>query len=542
VIRILEQRPILTIISVVGVLLLPYLGVLEVTIMEARNFISAREMITDNQWILTTMNGEPRYQKPPLPTWLTAMSGMLFGFKSIWGLRMPAVGMVMLLGSIMYTLSRKLNLNKSHSLINGLVLVTSVYVLLIIFEAPWDIFAHAFMLTGIYFIVQLLRADLFSWIVALGAIFFIGCSILSKGPVSFYVLLLSFFIAYGFAFKGGVFRRKWQLLLLVLCLALVLGFSWYAYARFADPETFNAITAKETGNWTSYNVRPFYYYWSFFVQSGLWTIPAFISLLYPYLKSRVSNLKVYRFTILWTLVAVVLLSVIPEKKSRYLMPVLIPLAMNIGFYLEYLVRRFKELKDPRETIPVYVQFSLVGLILSALPMVAIYVVVFELSVLYMDAILVILLSCICGLAILYHLFKKRMHQVFMYSIVGIVFGGLSLFAVKKSMPMANEQYQDFFAFSYLESYPVYAYEFTSPELVWASGQKLPRLNAEDPLPLENVYYLLLDIRSENELKEHFSRYAAVKVYDININQSALGTREYKKRKMATVFKMTLKPQ
>ena len=82
-IRILEQRPILTIISVVGVLLLPYLGVLEVTIMEARNFISAREMITDNQWILTTMNGEPRYQKPPFPTWLTAMSGMLFGFKSI---------------------------------------------------------------------------------------------------------------------------------------------------------------------------------------------------------------------------------------------------------------------------------------------------------------------------------------------------------------------------------------------------------------------------------------------------------------------------
>lgn len=50
------------------------LDVLDVTIMEARNFITAREMTLDGNWLLTTMNGEPRYQKPPLPTWLAAIS------------------------------------------------------------------------------------------------------------------------------------------------------------------------------------------------------------------------------------------------------------------------------------------------------------------------------------------------------------------------------------------------------------------------------------------------------------------------------------
>ena len=50
------------------------LDAIYINIMEARNFITAREMITDGNWIFTTLNAEPRYQKPPLPTWLTAFS------------------------------------------------------------------------------------------------------------------------------------------------------------------------------------------------------------------------------------------------------------------------------------------------------------------------------------------------------------------------------------------------------------------------------------------------------------------------------------
>ena len=46
----------------------PHLSLVEVNIMEARNFITAREMITDGNWLLTTMNGIARYEKPPLPT------------------------------------------------------------------------------------------------------------------------------------------------------------------------------------------------------------------------------------------------------------------------------------------------------------------------------------------------------------------------------------------------------------------------------------------------------------------------------------------
>ena len=66
-----------------------HLEVMPVTIMEARNFISAREMLTDGNWILTTMNDVSRYQKPPLPTWFSAISASIFGIKNEIAYRLP---------------------------------------------------------------------------------------------------------------------------------------------------------------------------------------------------------------------------------------------------------------------------------------------------------------------------------------------------------------------------------------------------------------------------------------------------------------------
>ena len=82
----IEKFPIIALFTIVSLMLFTHLDLLEVSIMEARNFISAREMISDGNWLLTTINGEPRYQKPPLPTMITAVFGILFGIKNIFAL------------------------------------------------------------------------------------------------------------------------------------------------------------------------------------------------------------------------------------------------------------------------------------------------------------------------------------------------------------------------------------------------------------------------------------------------------------------------
>lgn len=45
-------------------------GALTPDIMESRNIVTAREMVSDGNWLVPTMNGELRLEKPPLPTWV----------------------------------------------------------------------------------------------------------------------------------------------------------------------------------------------------------------------------------------------------------------------------------------------------------------------------------------------------------------------------------------------------------------------------------------------------------------------------------------
>ena len=256
----LEKNP-FKVIFISGILMFMFhMNLLPVTIMEARNFITAREMITDGNWLLTTMNDLPRYQKPPLPSWLTAVSGMIFGINNVAGLRIPTMLMAVVLCWVMFLFSFKLSGNKKYALICALILMTSFYIVAITNEAPWDIYNHAFMLAGIYFLFRFFKDSGILWKEILLAAVFSGLSFMSKGPISLYALFIPFLIAYGITFKYTGLKKKTFPLIIYIALACIIGLWWFIYVRWADPEAFLAITKKETGNWSSYNVRPFYYY------------------------------------------------------------------------------------------------------------------------------------------------------------------------------------------------------------------------------------------------------------------------------------------
>jgi hypothetical protein len=59
---------------------------------------------------------------------------------------------------------------------------------------------------------------------------------------------------------------------------LLTGGWWTFMVTYYDPAEFTRIAEVESDRWFNYNVRPFYYYWSFFTQSGIWTIPALMGL------------------------------------------------------------------------------------------------------------------------------------------------------------------------------------------------------------------------------------------------------------------------
>jgi len=397
-------------------------------------------------------------------------------------------------------------------------------VIAIIFEAPWDIYTHAFMLMGICGMVMLFRSERMYWKAVILVVFGVSASVLSKGPISFYALLLPFLISYGICYCKEISGKQWLRISGLLITGLALGFCWYIYVRYADPETFNRIAKEETGNWTNFNVRPFYYYWSFFTQSGLWTIPTFIALLYPYLKSRVTDIQGYQFTLLWTVLSVFLLSIIPEKKSRYLMPVLIPLALNTGYYINYLMRRFKELSDKRETIPVYFNFGLMGIIFGFAPIaILIYLITSGESLEWYSYVLV-LLPLISVVFLFKFLVRKDMLKVF-YSLV------LSLFTIIPFWMSIQKAFKNEpVLFEFNQSLPLYSYKLETPEIWYVVGRKALNFGPKQALkyPKENTF-LFMDygVSSDKRYKDYLKEYELEVLGTLDLNRSGLKRRNRK---------------
>jgi 4-amino-4-deoxy-L-arabinose transferase-like glycosyltransferase len=504
-----------------AILLISGLDKIDVNIMEARNFISAREMVQHKEYLLTTINNEPRYQKPPLPTWLTAAAGSAFGFDSLFGLRLPVVAITILLVLVFYRFSKLLGLEEVHSMNNGLILITSFYIFFSGRDNQWDMYAHSLMMAGIFFMVKLFLEDSRQLSNTLFAALFMGMSILSKGPVSFYALFLPFIISYGIIYSIP-FRRKGFYLVSFILLGWALGLSWYGYVRLKDPLTFKRIAEKETINWVNYEVKPFYYYWSFFLQSGLWAIASFTALIYPYLKKKVANLKAYRFAVLWTLLALFFLSLIPEKKIRYLVPVLIPLAFTTGFYIEYLFRNVNQNMNKREKTTVNFSFGLFAFIGLIYPVALIYLLKDQLMAHLPLFILSSVLMILCAWLIIKGLVHMNFSRVFYSMIVLFAIVVISIIPIYKTI-INNPYYSSIHKALAIEKQlgiKTYVFHSVSPEVVWDYGKTIPVIQKDSVnsnIPSEDRFGLMVGIEDTISFMKQFPMYQFERIYQINLH-------------------------
>lgn len=506
---------------VAGLLLLTNLDKIEVNIMEARNFISAREMVQNKEYLLTTLNNEPRYQKPPLPTWLTAIAGSLSGFESLSVLRLPVVAMTFLLVFIFYYFSKLIGLSAEHSFNNALILITSFYIFFAGRDNQWDMYTHSFMMVCIVFLWKLLKEDSNALLNSiLGGIFF-GFSFLSKGPISVYVLLIPFLISYGMVYHFS-FRRKILYLIVMLITGLSIGLSWYIYVHIKDPVYFSKIVKREATSWTNYEVQPFYYYWNFFLQSGLWAIPSLTSLIYPYLKTRVEDLKAYRFAILWTLISVILMSIIPEKKVRYLVPVLIPLALATGFYIEYLMKNFKREMSMKENTWIFFSFGIIALIGFLYPFAGLillketireYMLLFILSTLFMYLFSFLIINGLISRN--FRIIFLSMISILVLIVIIVIPIRSKVFINPRFAPAKEAQVT-------AEKYRIETYRLSdiAPEIVWDFGEPIPLLQKDGDrflIPDGRSFALIADKADSSMIKSQFIKYNISRKYIINMN-------------------------
>lgn len=343
--------------------------VIPADLMESRNLATAQEMVSTGNYLIPTMNGELRLEKPPLPTWIAAGIEQILP-DNLTAQRYAAGLSATFMIFFLYLIVRRFTKNGLLAVIAAIVLASSFNVILMGRTATWDIYCHSFMLGAIYFLITALEEKGKQWRRFLLTGTFMGLSFLSKGPVSFFALLLPFLISYCIVIRPNT-KGKLLPVLSMIGIALVVSFWWPVYIALFHPETGLAIANKESTAWISHNVHPFWYYWKFPAESGIWALFWVTSLVVFFRKRYTDDTNIYKFSIVWTLAALILLSLIPEKKTRYLLPLLIPGAINIAFYI---YNSTVNLTKKSDKLIFRINGVVIGLITLLLPLALIFIV------------------------------------------------------------------------------------------------------------------------------------------------------------------------
>ena len=308
-------------------------------LMESRNLATAQEMVREGNYLTPTMNGELRFEKPPLPTWVAAgvehicpnNLAVQRGISAV----MATVIILFLFAWVSY-----ISKNKNIGLVAALICASSYNVVMMGRNATWDIYCHCFMLIAILLLTKAFLEDGRQWKNFIWAGVFMGLSFLSKGPVSFLGLLVPFIIALIAVYRPKM-KGKITPLLVAILITLVLSFWWYGYLWLFHNDMLLKVTHKETTAWVDHNVRPFYYYWQFPAEGGIWALFWVTSIVYYFIKRRKERISdIYTFSIIWMFSSLVCLSLVPEKKPRYLLPLLVPGAIVIACYLYYVAKGY----------------------------------------------------------------------------------------------------------------------------------------------------------------------------------------------------------
>lgn len=341
-------------------------------IMETRNIVTAREMVYDGHWLVPTLNGEFRLQKPPLPTWIAALAEMISADNIALQRAMAGLAAVLL---VVYFYRFSKNILHLPPMIPTLLLCTCYNIILMGRTASWDIYCHAFMMAGIYYFARGILQKKTAWKEMSAAGLFIGLSIMSKGPVSLYALFVPFLLSF-FLLSRWNMKSKGLSAVAMILIALLVGTWWYVYIYTTHEEDLVRIAAEESKAWLNHNVRPWWYYWKFFLESGIWSLLLLTAIVEPFLHRSCRN-RGYWFVLLWMGWILVLLSALPEKKPRYLLPILIPCCYVMGYLLQYWFKRFTSKRADKVDVVVF-RFNsvLLSLAVFAVP-ISSYIYVFR---------------------------------------------------------------------------------------------------------------------------------------------------------------------
>lgn len=303
-------------------------------LMEARNFITAREMLENKNYIITTLNGQLRFEKPPLPTWLTAIVMKITGNQeSEILLRIPVILISILLIFFIYKFVQEFEKTEKVAILSAFVGTTMFMIIKMGNENSWDMYTYVFSLMAIFFLIKGLKSKKISYFLSCGI--FLSCSILSKGPVGIYGLFIPFLISHIYVYGRENYLLNLKNLFYMLIFTLVLSGIWPLLAYTSYPEYFLSVIKKESSTWSNKHTESFIYYLDYFIYTGSWILFSIIGVNKKILDKCIQKKEYSKFLFIWHILIFIFISVVKMKKKRYGIPLYIVSSMEIGVICNY---------------------------------------------------------------------------------------------------------------------------------------------------------------------------------------------------------------
>ena len=362
----IQDKHIPYIIAVVALLFfVPFLGNVHLFDWDEINFAeSSREMIVSHDYFRVQVGFRPFWEKPPLFFWLQSASMHVFGVGE-FAARLPNA----LFGAItlvtIYLIGRK-ERNGSFGILWALLYFGSVLPHMYFKSGIIDPVFNFFIFTAIYFLMKALFGEQHQLRSSVISGVLIGLAVLTKGPVGFLLLLLTFIVIL------IIHRFKvWPKITHVLAFAVsafVVSLLWYGVEMIQNGPWFLVEFIKYQVDLFSKPVashsQPIYYH---FVVVLLGCFPMSVLALGGFKRGKAPD-HMFRWMMVLFWVVMILFTIVTTKIVHYSSMAYLPLSFIATEYVAGLIR--KDQKLPAWVgVMVLTIGTVFGVLLTAVPLV-----------------------------------------------------------------------------------------------------------------------------------------------------------------------------
>jgi len=323
----------------------------------------AREMVKTGNYIVPHINAEIYPDKPPLFFWLIALCSKPFGDVSAATARFPSALAALGVLLLTFLLGRKLY-NPTVGFFAGLILIATTQFFWLALRANIDMTLTLWTTLAIYLFYCGYTREQGKNTCYLLAYLFMGLATITKGPVGFFIPLITMVL---FLITQKQYRQFKEIKLIPgLLIILVIVALWLVPACITggNEYTQNILVKQTVGRAVdSYSHKqPFYYYLvNFPADFNPWTIFIPSAIILFWRKKKQGGTLNLTFPLVWFAGTFIFFSLVSGKRNLYLLPLYPAAALLMARFWYDVIEAAKEQPAKLITIPFYILFGALAL-------------------------------------------------------------------------------------------------------------------------------------------------------------------------------------